>query len=88
MRNLMIGLFAAGALMCVGLASSPAKAAPPIPKVEQPASQVEDVRYRRRYVRRGYYGRRGYSGRRYYGRSYARGRYVRRPARRAYRRWR
>jgi len=82
MRNFIIGLFAVGVLMGFGLASSPAKAAPPVLEITTPPPLTEEVRYRRRYARRGYYGRR------YYGRPYVRGRYVRRPARRAYRRTR
>ena len=80
MRNLMIGLLAGGVLACLGLVSSPAKAAPPVLEIKQQSPLAEEVRYRRRYARRGYYGRR------YYGRPYVRGRYVRRPARRTYRR--
>ncbi len=51
MRSLMIGLFAVGVLMCVGLVSFPAKAVPSIPELKQ-KSLVEEAGYRVRTVRR------------------------------------
>jgi hypothetical protein len=49
----MIGLFAAGVLMCFGLASTPAKAAPPIPELNQ-QSLIQEAGWRRDQARRWY----------------------------------
>jgi hypothetical protein len=76
MRKLIIGFFAVTMLMFAGLVSTQAKAAPAIPAIEK-QSLVEDVRWRRPYVRR----------RVVVGRPVVRGRaVVRRPVRRSVRR--
>ena len=86
MRTLIIGFFAAAVLMCAGLVSTQAKAAPTIPTLNQ-QSLVEDIGWRRPFVRRPY--ARGRVVRRPYARGpVVRGPVVRRPARRAVRPWR
>lgn len=52
MRQLVIGLGAFTLLMCAGLISKPAEAAPMIPAVKHQNSLVQDVGWRRRYARR------------------------------------
>jgi hypothetical protein len=52
-RTLIIGFFAVAVLMCAGLVSTQAKAAPTIPTLNQ-QSLVEDVGWRRPFVRRPY----------------------------------
>jgi len=86
MRTLIIGFFAAAVLMCAGLVSTQAKAAPTIPTLNQ-QSLVEDVGWRRPFLRRPY--ARGRVVRRPYARGpVVRGPVVRRPLRRAVRPWR
>ena len=86
MRTLIIGFFAAAVLMCAGLVSTQAKAAPTIPTLNQ-QSLVEDIGWRRPFVRRPY--ARGRVVRRPYARGpVVRGPVVRRPLRRAVRPWR
>jgi hypothetical protein len=87
MRKLIIGFFAVTMLMFAGLVSTQAKAAPAIPAIEK-QSLVEDVRWRRPYVRRRVVvGRPVVRRRVVVGRPVVRGRaVVRRPVRRSVRR--
>jgi hypothetical protein len=91
MHKLIMGFFAVTMLMFAGLVSTQAKAAPVIPAVEK-QSLVEDVRWRRPYVRgravrgRVVVGRPVVRGRVVVRRPVVRGAVVRRPVRRSVRR--